>query len=462
MNGRILTGETEIEKTYVARTPGSRVADEEACAFLPGGSTRSATDAHPYPIYVDRAEGCTLVDVDGNEYIDFMNNYTVLILGHGHPRVKRAMSEQAEDGILFGAPSRNQAQLARMICERVSSIDTLRFCNTGTEAVMYALRAARALTGKNKVLKMEGGFHGNAEQTEISVSPDLSQAGPVERPLAIPETRGITEGVLQDILIAPFNDIEATKRIIDAHKDEIAAVIVEPIMGFSGMIVAEDEFLRFLREITARYDLILVFDEIITLRTSIGGYQKICGVAPDMTTFGKIIGGGLPIGAFGGRADIMDIFSPKRPAPMHHSGTFNGNAITMAAGVAAMQEIDEPLIEKINRLGDTLREGIQGLFARKGIRGQMTGMGSLLNIHLCVPDVVDMRSAKADWSATQPLRELLSLALKNRGIYTPKRVMLCISFPMSAGEIQKAVEAFDTALEELRPHIKRHCPQLLG
>ena len=458
----VLTGDTEIERTYVARTMRSKSADEEACEYLPGGSTRSATDAHPYPIYIDRAEGCYLHDVDGNAYIDFMNNYTVLILGHGHPKVKAALVEQTEAGILFGAPSRNQHQLAEMICERVSSVDKLRFCNTGTEAVMYALRAARAVTGRSKVLKMEGGFHGNAEQTEISVSPSLSNAGPVERPFAIPETKGITAGVLQDILIAPFNDIEATKKIIDGHHDEIAAVIVEPVMGFSGMIPAEDAFLQFLRDITTHYKMILVFDEIITLRLSIGGYQKICGVTPDLTTFGKIIGGGLPIGAFGGRSDIMDIFSPKRKDPMHHSGTFNGNAITMAAGIAAMEEIDENLIQEINRLGDELKQGLRGVFDRKGVRGQVTGVGSLLNVHLCVPDVVDMRSAKADWSAAQPLRELLSLALKNQGVYTPKRVMLCISSPMSAKEIRKAIEAFNTALEQLKPLIGRHCPQLLG
>ena len=462
MSSLILKGETDIEKMYVSRTARSRSADEEACEYLPGGSTRSATDANPYPIYMDRAEGCHLYDVDGNEYIDFMNNYTVLILGHGHPKVKAALMEQGEAGILFGAPARNQYQLAGMICERVGSVDKLRFCNTGTEAVMYALRAARAMTGRSKVLKMEGGFHGNAEQTEISVSPDLSQAGPVERPRAIPETQGITDGVLQDILIAPFNDIKATEKILEAHKDEIAAVIVEPVMGFSGMIPAEEAFLRFLRDITTRYSMLFIFDEIITLRLSTGGFQKICGIEPDLTTFGKIIGGGLPIGAFGGRSDIMDIFSPKGQNPMHHSGTFNGNAITMAAGIATMGEVDESLIRNINQLGDELRQGLQGVFDRTGIRGQVTGMGSLLNVHLCVPDVVDMRSAKADWSAAQPLRELLSLALKNHGIYTPKRVMLCISSPMTTKEIQKAVEAFDASLEQLRPMIKQHCPQLFG
>ena len=362
---------------------------------------------------MSKGKGCFLVDVDGNEYIDFMNNYTVLILGHVHPKVTQAVSEQMQKGILFGAPSQNQYELAQMICERVGSVDRVRFCNTGTEAVMYTLRAARAITGRNKVVKMEGGFHGNTEQTEISVSPDIALAGPAESPISIPETQGVPQGILQDILVAPFNNIEATKKIIHKNRKEVAAVIVEPVMGASGMIPAKKEFLKFLREITTQNNIMLIFDEIITFRLSTGGYQAICDVRPDFTTFGKIIGGGLPIGAFGGKGDIMDMFSPKRKNPMHHSGTFNGNAVTMAAGIAAMKEIDDPMISSINRLGDKLRKGIQDAFNKKGIRGQITGIGSLMNIHFSTHSVMDLRSAKANWDSSVPLRVLLSLALRN-------------------------------------------------
>lgn len=331
----VLNGETDIERAYVSRTKMSKIFDETACQYLPGGSTRSATDTHPYPIYMDGGKGCILTDVDGNEYIDFMNNYTALILGHAHPKVKQAISEQMQKGILLGAPSQNQYELGQLICERVDSVDRVRFCNTGTEAVMYVLRAARAVTGKRKVVKMEGGFHGTTEQVEISVSPDLALAGRAERPISLPDTQGITQGVLQDVLVVPYNNIDATKKIINENRKEIAAVIVEPVMGYAGMIPAEKEFLEFLRKITVQNNIILVFDEIITFRLAPGGAQEIYGVKPDLTTFGKIIGGGLPIGAFGGRGDIMDIFSPKRENPMHHSGTFNGNALTsMGLGIA--------------------------------------------------------------------------------------------------------------------------------
>jgi glutamate-1-semialdehyde 2,1-aminomutase len=458
----LLTGDTEIERAYVSRTPGSKKADEAACRFLPGGSTRSATDSHPYPIYMKRGEGCFLTDLDGNQYIDFMNNYTVLMLGHAHPRVNEAIADQLRDGILFGAPSENQHQLGQMICERVASVDRVRFCNTGTEAVMYALRAARAMTGRNKVIKMEGGFHGNTEQMEISVSPNLTFAGPAETPTPVPDTQGITGGVLEDVLVAPYNNIEATRRIIEKHQKDVAAVIIEPVMGYSGMIPADKEFLEFLRDITLQSGIVLIFDEIISFRLSAGGAQAVYGVKPDLTTFGKIIGGGLPIGAFGGREDIMEIFSPKRENPMHHSGTFNGNALTMAAGIAALNQIGTDLIADINGLGDQLREGLQNVFHKTGIRGQVTGVGSLMNVHFSGKDVRDLRTAKANWDVSLPLRDLLNLALKNRGIYTPRRVMFCISSPMTGKEIDQTLSAFEESLEQLKPIIKENCPELVG
>lgn len=460
MRRLVLKGNTEIEREYISKTAKSRTYNEAACRYLPGGSTRSATDSHPYPIYMDRGKGCILTDVDENKYIDFMNNYTVLVLGHAHPRVNQAISEQMQRGVLLGAPSQNQYELGELICERVDSVDRVRFCNTGTEAVMYALRAARAITGRSKMVKMEGGFHGSTEQVEISVSPDLASAGPAGRPIPLPETQGITQGVLQDVLVAPYNDINATEKIINENRKQIAAVIVEPVMGYSGMIPAEKEFLDFLRETTMHNNIILVFDEIITFRLAPGGAQEIYGVKPDLTVFGKIIGGGLPIGAFGGREDIMDIFSPKQEHPMHHSGTFNGNALTMAAGIAAMKEIDNSLIARINGIGEHLRKGVQRLLDEKGIRGQVTGKGSLMNLHFSTRHVVDLRTAKANWDSSLPVRDLLNLALKNRGIYTPRRVMLCVSSPMTENEIEEALRAFDESLEQLKPLIEKNCPEL--
>jgi glutamate-1-semialdehyde 2,1-aminomutase len=266
---------------------------------------------------------------------------------------------------------------------------------------------------------------------------------------------------LQDVLIAPYNDIEATRKIIEQNASELAAVIIEPILGNLGMIPSTRDYLLFLREITRANGIMLIFDEIITYRLSLGGVQKIHDICPDLTTFGKIIGGGLPIGAFGGREDIMDIFSPKRAHPMHHSGTFNGNAVTMAAGIAAMKLVDQALIDRINTMGNRLRTSLQELFIRKGIRGQVTGMGSLMNVHFSTRQVTDLRSAKENWRFSLPVRDLLNLALKNRGIYTPRRLMLSISAPMTDDEIQQTITAFDHSIDSLKPIIKRHCPELL-
>ena len=205
--------------------------------------------------YVAKAEGSLITDVEGNEYIDFMNNYTVLIFGHADHDINKAISNRLKKGVLLGAPSQNQYELGRLICDRVDSVDRVRFCNTGTEVVMYALRAARAVTGKEKILKFEGGFHGNTEQVEISLSPNIDIAGPANRPISVPDTEGITQGILRDVIVAPFNDIDATNKIIDENKDHIAAVITEPMLGYSGMVPGKKEFLKFLREITAKNNI---------------------------------------------------------------------------------------------------------------------------------------------------------------------------------------------------------------
>lgn len=457
----ILNEETEIEKEYVYRTKTSRLMDETACQYLPGGSTRSATDSHPHPIYMKRGEGCVLKDVDGNEYIDFMNNYTVLMLGHAYPKINAAMVKQQHKGVLFGSPSQHQFELGRIICERVESVDLVRFSNTGTEAVMYAIRAARAVTGKNKIVKMEGGFHGNTELMEISVAPDITKAGSAQRPIPLPDTQGIPQGVLQDILVVPYNDSTSAEQIIIDNKDEIAAVIIEPVMGYSGMIPAEKAFLQTLREITEKNNIILIFDEIISFRLATGGAQALYGVKPDLTAFGKIIGGGLSIGAFGGKSEIMEIFSPKREDCMHHSGTFNGNAITMAAGIAAMKEIGDELIENINEKGENLRRSLQNLFDDKGIVGKITGIGSLMNVHFSPQDVTNLRTSKENTDCTIPIRDLLNLSLKNHGVYTPRRVMLCISSPMTEKELDQAVNAFEASLDQLKPIIEKKFPELL-
>jgi glutamate-1-semialdehyde 2,1-aminomutase len=330
-------------------------------------------------------------------------------------------------------------------------VEQVRFCNSGTEATLNAIRAARAFTGRDKILKMEGGYHGSHETVEVSISPGLSEAGPAKRPLPVAEGAGISRAVLGDVIVAPFNDLTATASLIREERDHLAAVIIEPMLGSTGMIPATHEFLRGVRAVTRECNVLLIADEVITFRLDWGGAQAIYDIEPDLTAFAKIIGGGFPVGAFGGRRDIMALFSPTG-SRISHSGTFNGNPVTMAAGVAAMQLLTKQEIARINTLGERLARGMREAFDEVGLVGQVTGMGSTLNVHLTPLPVVDYRSGatvakKASW--------LLHLALLNRGVFSVPRGMFCISTPMDNQIVDDTIIRFTDALKQVRPALER-------
>lgn len=437
---------------YEAKTRRSREIYLNARNYMPGGDTRSVAYFKPYPLFVERAEGCRLYDVDGNVYLDFLNNYTALVHGHSHPRIVKAIREQLDKGWLYAAGIESQYRLAKILCERFPSVRRVRFCNSGTEATMMAIRAARAYTGKSKILKMEGGYHGSHPLLDVSVNPGIDRVGPIDKPLSIPEGPGIPEGIVRDVLVAPFNNKDATEKIIRENRDELAAVIVEPMMGVAGMIPPRDNYLKFLREITLQYDILLIFDEIITARLSRGGGQEYFNVTPDLTCLGKIIGGGLPIGAFGGREDIMDLFSPEREGFIPHSGTFNGNALAMVAGIASMEELTVSAIEKINTLGSFLRDSIEKIFEEEGVAGQVTGLGSLYNIHFTNVEIIDYRTAS---TSSREARALLHIALINKGIFTAKRGMFNLSTVMTRREIDEFINSLRSCIQLLKPCLPR-------
>ncbi|HKE30228.1 MAG TPA: aspartate aminotransferase family protein [Candidatus Angelobacter sp.] len=434
----------EIEQRYRRRTRRSAALHEEAKKFLPGGDTRSATYFDPYPLYIQQGSDCRITDVDGNEYIDFFNNYKSLIHGHAHPRITEAVSRQLAKGTAYAAPLEVQTRLAEVLCERISSLKQVRFCNSGTEATMGAIRAAKAFTGRNKIIKMEGGYHGSHDAAEVSLAPDASLAGPDESPYSVASSRGIFQGVLQDVMVAPFNNIEATSALIRRHRDDLAAVILEPMMGSGGMIAASPEYLRAVRQETESCGALLIFDEVITFRVSYGGAQEVYQVKPDLTALGKIIGGGFPVGAFGGRADIMAQFNPQN-RKLSHSGTFNGNAITMVAGLAALEMLTREEIARINQLGERLRVGLRRAFTAAGIDGQVTGIGSMARIHFTGENVVDYRAA---WRAAKEMLPPVHLELLNRGIFVAPRCEWAVSTPMGEQEIDAALEAFSATLSE--------------
>jgi glutamate-1-semialdehyde 2,1-aminomutase len=443
-------GMHRVKAMYCERTHRSASLFQAARNVLPGGDTRTVTHFEPHPLFMESGAGCKLTDVDNNQYLDFLNNYTALVHGHAHPKITDAVFQQLQKGTCYASPIELQTMLAEVLSRRVPGIEHIRFCNSGTEATMSAVRLAKAYTRRNKVIKMEGGYHGSHDMAQISVKPSLTDAGPARAPNSVPEGPGIFRGVLTDVVVAPFNDVDDTSRIVDLHHNDLAAIIVEPVLGSPGVIPARPEYLKFLREVTRSCDAVLIFDEIVTFRLAYGGAQEIYGITPDLTTLGKIIGGGFPVGAFGGRAEIMDLLDPRR-GKLTHSGTFNGNAITLTAGLACLELLTEVEIERINHLGERLREAFRGALLSAGIAGQICGLGSLASVHFAEREVIDYRSA-AEGVNRQAL-QALHLSLLNGGVFPAPRGEFCISTPMGEWEVDQAGAVFRSALEAAVPYL---------
>lgn len=434
---------------------------EQAREVFPGGDTRMSAHYAPYPVFVERAAGAHLFDADGHDILDFMNNFTSLIHGHAYPPVVEAVQSQVARGSAYAAPTRSQVALANLLCERVPSLEQLRFTSSGSEATLMALRCARAFTGRQKIMKMEGGYHGSYELAEVSLVPRPDRCGPIEAPLPVPVDASIPDSVLGDTVVCPYNQPEIAERLIAAHAGDLAAVIVEPVLGSMGMIPATREFLETLRRATADHGVVLIFDEVITLRLGYGGAQDTLGVTPDLTAMGKIIGGGLPIGAIGGRRELMRMFHPDEAEPVMHASTFSGNPMSMAAGFAAMEHVNPQNLAQLDMLGDRFRGGATEVFRGRGIRGQATGSGSLCNLHLSDWPLNDARDTLAATMAGGHVNRLLHLAMLQRGIASAGRLMYCMSTPMTAADVDVALAALDDALASLRPGIERERPDLL-
>jgi len=447
----------EAKMQFEKERPVSKKLHEEARQFLPGGDTRTATFFLPYPNYIERGSGAYLYDVDGHKLLDFQNNYTSLIHGHGHRQTVEAVQRQIALGSAYAAPFETQTRLAQLLTERFPGLELVRFTNSGTEANMHALRIARAYTGKAKIVKTEGGYHGTTDVFEASVDPNIKKAGTLDQIKVIPESRGVSANALKDVLVVPFNDIDRTRKVIEEHHADIACLIIEPIMGSAGQITPTLEYLRFLREITEEYQIVLIFDEVVTGRLSLGGAQKFYGVTPDLTTLGKIIGGGTPVGAFGGKRQIMELYDP-RQKKMYHSGTFNGNAVTMAAGLAAMEAYDQKAVDYVNGLGHLFAEGITGIYQKLGLNMRISGEGSIYNILFTDKEVHNYRDVAG---SHEELNKLLYMILLTKGVFNAERGMFCMSTAMTEKDIQFGLLQTENALQQMLPVIAETAPELV-
>jgi len=372
--------------SYTSKTQKSKELYEMAKSVLPAGVSYSIRHFEPYPFYTARARGSKLFDVDGNEYIDFWLGHTALILGHSPPTVVEAVKKQLENGTHYGTSHDLEIKLAEQIVKTVPSAEMVRFTNSGTEANMYATRLARAYTGRGEIAKFEGGWHGGYDALHTSV----------RYPFDMPESAGLTAGSLEDTLVLPFNNLEAVRERLKSK--EVASIIIEPVLGAGGGIPAEREFLKGLRELCDDKGILLIFDEVITgFRLALGGGQQYYGVTPDVTVFGKILGGGFPIGSFCGRREIMeriDTLVYGRPHYSFHGGTFAANPISMTAGLATLKTLEDgQLINKLNRVGEKIRKRLREVFEANDVDVQVAGAGSLFNTHFTKEEVKDARAA---------------------------------------------------------------------
>jgi glutamate-1-semialdehyde 2,1-aminomutase len=346
---------------YLARTPRSRELFERATASLPGGSTRTTVYTAPYPPYIAAGEGLTVRDVDGNTYRDFLGNYTSLILGHAHPAVVAAVEAQVRRGSAFAAPTETEIELAEELRRRLPSVELVRFTSSGTEATMFAIRAARAFTGRPLIATFERAYHGTHDGV-MSGTPGVPTA---------------LSGLRVEL---PWADPEGVERALRGREDDLAAIVIEPVQGAGGVRAATPDFLAFLRALADRHGALLIFDEIISFRIGPGGAQGVAGVRPDLTTLGKIIGGGYPLAAFGGRADVMAIYDARRVGGISHGGTFNGNPVAAAAGLATLHELTPDVYRTLDALGERLRAAVLTMIEREELDGRVAAVGSLFQV----------------------------------------------------------------------------------
>lgn len=422
---------TEVQRRHAVSNPESERLHQLALASMPGGNSRTTLHYDPFPVTIQRGEGARVFDADDHEYSDFIGEYTAGLFGHSHPIIRETIESVLAAGHVLCGPNEHETALADIMCERFPAVERVRFTNSGTEANLMIVGVARHTTGREAVMVFNGGYHG-------AVFLFAGGGSPVNAPFPF--------------VVAEYNNIEATREVLRREAHRLAVVLIEPVMGTAGAIPADPEFLAMLREECTEHGIVLSFDEVMTSRLSSGGAQALFGVTPDMTAFGKYIGGGLTVGAFGGRADIMDQFDPRTPGALPHAGTFNNNVLTMAAGVAGLGRIyTAEVADAHNRRGDEFRERLNVIAARCDVPAQVTGMGSMLGFHFHDgPTRGPTDSARTPAAA----RALFHLDMMHRGYYTGRTGLSSLCLPLEPPDFDGFEVAWAEFLEEFAPQLR--------
>lgn len=424
----------------------SKALFEKAKNYIPGGvnsPVRAFKAVGGDPIFIKKANGAFIYDEDDNAYIEMINSWGPMILGHNHPMIREAVIKAMENGTSFGAPTSREVEIAELIVSMVPSVEKVRMVNSGTEATMSAIRVARGFTGRDKFIKMEGHYHGHGDSFLIS-------AGSGAITMGNPDSPGVTKGTAKDTLLAPYNDLEAIEQLVAANKNEIAALILEPVPGNMGLVLPKDGYLQGLRKICDREGIVLIFDEVMTgFRLSKGGAQELFGVTPDMTTLGKIIGGGMPVGAYGGKKEIMEFVSPA--GPVYQAGTLSGNPIAMAAGLTMLNYLNEhsEVYAQLNSIGEAIATGIKSTLVDLGLNYTVNHLGSMYSLFFTDKEIYDFASAK---HADTVMFGKYFQAMLKRGVYlAPSQFeSLFLSTALTDDLIKNILDANEEALKEIQ------------
>jgi glutamate-1-semialdehyde 2,1-aminomutase len=444
---------TAVAVPEVVAETASEALFARARRVMPGGVSRNAVLRRPHPFYVARGEGCWVTDIEGVRRIDFSNNMTSQIHGHAHPAIIAAVTAQMARGTAFSLATEAEVVFAEHMCTRAPSFEKIRFVNSGTEAVMGALKAARAFTGRPKIAKVEGAYHGLYDYAEVSQTAGPATWGDAQRPASVPVAHGTPASALNDVVVIPFNDPERAVAILDRHAGELACVLLDLLPHRVGMMPASAPFVRALHQWTRRHGALFVCDEVITFRSGHGGAQAWHDVRPDLTAMGKMIGGGFPVGAIAGRAEVMDVMDPWRSKVLFPlSGTYSANPVTMVAGLAAMQLFDQAAVARLNRLGDLARSHIAEAIGLVGVPACVAGAGSLFRIHMKPEAPRDYRAVYPAEAESRALKVLLDHLAAN-GILLIETGSGALSTPMTEHEIDLLGEAVLAGLRKVKAQL---------